>query len=286
MDIRKEKNLGTFTNKKGTYTFEIPQDLNAVIQSEFNKDNKTKGNRDLVFVLEDIHVSDFDNGKKVVPAGHIRSSIFEKKGDKYYFLSSMDKNAGTPDVQAGMTPNYLDAFITLDIQNFIRTSYSKTPSSVAISENDLPNYYSILSSALPAFNQTVAEGVYENAQAFFYQKPSAGFKVEKNDEGKVTRAKNGDQKIPGSKIWAYVEDGKIYKNTFSGYIPMEKDEKGYYLTSNRGELEMVAANNTLGMFGLIGGVAGAIEQNARQNKAKKADKYRVYIDPLTGAYIY
>jgi hypothetical protein len=35
------------------------------------------------------------------------------------------------------------------------------------------------------------------------------------------------------------------------------------------------------MFGLIGGIAGAIEENSRQKKMQKQDKEEVYIDSLT-----
>lgn len=286
VDLRTDKGAPTINYKGDAYTFEFPQDFGTQAQAKFDKDNKTKGARDIVVLFEDFSVTEFNNGKKVVPLGHIRASAFEKKNGQYYYLHTLDKNIGTLEMQNAMTPKYLPAFLDIDVADFLKTAYSKTPSAMALGQDQLSNYYNILSAGMPAFNQNLKDGVYETNTAFFNQTPSEGYVLEKNKDGKVTRARKGDEKIPAYKIYAYVEGGKAYKNTFSGFLPMLKDDKGYYLYSNRGELEMIPANSTMGMFGLIGGIAAAVEQDAKQDKARKAEKKNIYVDPLTGSYIY
>ncbi len=286
IDVRSDKNPGTIKFKDETYIFETPQDLDAAFKNEFEKDNKIKGTKDIVFLLEDLKISENNTGKKIVPSGHIRASLFEKKGEQFYYLNTLDRLVGTLDVQNALTPKNIVFFLNYDVADFLKTSYSKQPSSIALSAEDLPNYFKILSADFPAFKQNVADGVYESHTAFFNQKPSEGFVLERNSEGKVTKARNDDQKLQSWKIWAYVENGKIFKNTYSGFLPMEKNDNGFYLFANRGELEMIQSNSTLGMFGLIGGIAAAVEQDVKQDKAKKAEKKEIYIDPLTGRYIY
>lgn len=286
IDQRSSKEPTEIMYKDEKYSFDLAPDFNKQISEKFIKDNKQQGTRDLVVLLEDLSVSENDTGKKTVPAAHFRASTFERKADKYYYITTSDKFVGPMDVQAGMTPKYLPGFLKWDITELLKNSFAGVPSKIELDATDLPNYYSILSSTMPAFTAALKDGVYENAAAFFNQNPAAGFMVERNSEGKIQRAKSGDNKLPAYKIWGYVENGKLYRNTISGFLPVEKDDKGYYILSNRGELEMVPANSTLGMFGLIGGLAAAVDQNAKQTKAKKAEKKNIYIDPLTGAYIF
>lgn len=286
VDLRMDKNPGTVTSNGAIYVYKLPADFTSTLAARFDKDNKQKGSRNIVVLLEDIKVWENNTGKKTVPAAHVRASSFEKKGGQYYYLTSIDKNVGTLDVQNTMTPKALPIYFKNDFSGFLKASYKAKPSATALSESDLPSYFTVLSSALPAFTAPVKDGVYESYTSFFNQTPAEGFVIEKNSEGKVIRAKKGAEKIAVSKMWAYVENGKIYKNTYSGFMPVEKNDKGYYIISNRGELEAVQANPTYGMFGLVGGIAGAIAQDAKQDRAKKAEKKPIYLDPLTGSYIY
>lgn len=286
IDARADKAPQSFNFKGEAYTFEMPTDINSAVKTEFDNDNKTKGTREIVMLLEGFNISEFNTGKKVVPSAHVRASAFEKKNDQYYYLHTIDKNVGTLDMQSSMTPKLVSAFFNWDISEFLKAAYTKPVSTIALNSENLNSYYNILSAGMPAFNNELKDGVYDSSAAFFNQTPAQGFVLEKNKEGKVTRAKKGDEKIPGYKIFAYVENGKAYKNTYSGFLPMQKDEKGFYLFSNRGELEAIPTNSTLGMFGLVGGIAAAVQQDVKQDKAKKAEKKNIYVDPLTGTYIF
>ena len=287
IDQRADKSPGIYAADNMTYEFDFSKDPNTAIKTKFDADNKTKGSRNMVLLLDELTFFTNQNGKKSFPDTRIRAATFERKGDQYYFISSINKTPGTVETQSMKTTKWLPYLIEQDLTALVKTSYTKTPSSQGITADALPHYVSILSSSLPAFvNAALKDGVYDSANAFFSQQPMAGYTLERNDDGKVVRARNGSEKLSYGKIYAYVEGGKAYKNTFSGFMPLQRDQNGYYLVSNRGELEPVASNNTFGMFGLIGGVAGAIEQNARQNKDKAKDKVNVYMDPFTGEYIF
>ncbi len=75
-------------------------------------------------------------------------------------------------------------------------------------------------------------------------------------------------------------------NAGAGFIELEKDENGYYVTSNEGILNPVQMNSTYGMFGLVGAGIGAIETRAKNKGTRKLPTSKVYIDPLSGNYIY
>lgn len=286
IDVRPDTTPQNLTYKGETYIFEFPHDLNSSVQAEFDHDNKTKGTRDIVVLFEDFNVSEFDTGKKTVPRAHVRASMFEKRNGQYYYLHTVDKNVGIVDVQNAMTPKLVSAYFNRDISEALKASYTKEASSIGLNHDQLNNYYTVLSGGMPAFTNTLKDGVYDSYSSFFNQNAKEGFVLEKNKEGKIVKAKKGDEKIPEHKIYAYVENGTAYINTFSGFMPLQRNDRGYYVISNRGELEAVAPNSTYGMFGLVGGIAGAIDQNAKQNKAKKETKREIYIDPLTGAFIY
>ncbi|MDN5397363.1 MAG: hypothetical protein L0G05_12615 [Chryseobacterium sp.] len=173
---------------------------------------------------------------------------------------------------------------------FIKKSYSLNPTGNLVSLNDLADYNSLVKNNYPALKETpLKDGIYLDYLSFFNQTPEKGdYALEINNKGDITKAvkeENGKKtKIPAYKMFAYVEKGKVHKSTFSGFMDLDKDENGFYLLANRGHLFPVQSNSAYGMFGLIGGVAGAIEQGARQKKMKSGDAGKVYIDPLTGEY--
>lgn len=99
------------------------------------------------------------------------------------------------------------------------------------------------------------------------------------------------EKIPYRKIYAFVENGKPYKNTAWGFQQLEKDNVGFYLFANRGILhpEEFTISPWYGLAGgligsIIGGTITAINIDAQNKKAKTAEKHKVYIDPFMGIY--
>ena len=54
IDNRADKSPGTYSDDKKSYEFDFAKDPNAGIQEKFNFDNKTKGSRNMVLLLDEI----------------------------------------------------------------------------------------------------------------------------------------------------------------------------------------------------------------------------------------
>lgn len=288
-DIRKDKKLPIITFKEEQYQMILDERFGNEILARFKKDNpESQEERELVLLLEDYTVFEAKSGNKTVADGRIKAAVFEKKDNLYYLIGSMDKLIANPQVQSVKTPKNMSYFLSDDISTFVKYGFrNRDNNGIGISEEDLLRYRTVIISRLPVFVSGLKDGVYTSGREFFSVQPLEGYSLVKNEEGKVESAtKVGSKKVNASKIYAYVENGKVYKNTYSGFMPMEKDDRGFYVVSNRGELEYIAGDSTYGMFGLIGGIAGAIDQNITQNKAKKEEKKPVYIDPFNYGFVY
>lgn len=286
-DVRENKKLAVINFKKEDYQMVLDQSFGIAIEKRFKEDNPDGEGRELLLLLEKFEVFEGKAGEKTVADARIQAATFEKKGDLYYYIKSINKDIGEQQQQAGKTPKTMSLFVGRDISALMKTSYkAKNISSIGVSEIELPNYRTKLTQSLPAYTQSLKDGIYLSGEDFFNQLPKEGYVLERNDKGKITQAKSNKDKVSVRKIFAYVEDNKAYLNTISGFLPLEKDEKGFYLVSNRGELEYVPVDSTYGMFGLIGGIVATIDQNDRQKKAKQQEKYNIYIDALTYKFIY
>lgn len=286
LDFRKDKDLGEINVKGKKYTFSLPEDLSQHFQEKFNKDVKNKGENNILILIEEIKMTDMPMEKGVLGISKLKITSFLKKQDGYYIINRLNTNTrlSSREYPGGTLAKMLSRFISIDVANFIKKSYnSEIIIQKSIKKEDITNYETILTEYVPAFFE-VKEGVYSNVMSFLMQKPEEGFELVKNDEGKVQRAVKGEERIGRSKIAVYVDEGKTFINTNSGFMELQKDEKGFYVYSNKGYLYPVQMNSTYGMFGLIGGIAGAIEANAKNKKAQAEDKYNIYIDPFSGEF--
>lgn len=287
IDQRVNKDLGTVTFKNQPVHFAFAESTAAEFFTNwYKKSNKTpKGSENLVLLLEDIEFrKETEDGKDFLKAD-LRASTFLEKGNQYYFVERLNAT-----ITPGELPNNAQGIalaVPLQLGYLIKNSYSATPSVKAISKEQLLNYASIMQSEMPAFTESaLKDGVYIDHKSFFSQKPAEGYALVKNKEGMVTKARKGEETLAGWKIYAYVENGKVYKNTAGGFMEMKKDNAGYYVFSNRGTLSPVQMDSTYGMFGLIGAGIGAIAANEQNKKLQKAEKYKIYVDPLSGGFIY
>lgn len=288
IDNRADKDVGTITHKKELFRFEFPDnDTKKSIENWFVSSNKNAvGNNDIVILLENFKIFSEEEQGTSLPKADVVISSFISKNAGYYYLDRINKvvniNQNLPKSPFGLS-------ITLSnlLQEFIKNSYQTKPADIKITENELPQYADIITKELPVYkNNQIKDGVYSDYKSFFDAKPLEGYELVKNSKGEVLKAKKGDERIPAHKMFAYVENGKIYHRIITGFIEMTKDDKGFYIFTNYGTLFPVQMDSTYGMFGLVGGIAGAIDANAKNKKLQKAEKYNIYIDPLTGDYIF
>ncbi|WP_131329538.1 hypothetical protein [Chryseobacterium piperi] len=290
IDQREDKHIGIlpFGNKKEMKEVVFLTTPGNDLKNWYTRDNNEGGKNELVLVLKKLKLSVGETvGKNTEGSIDFSAQTFSKDGSQYHFLYKKDTvlTLSHKDVSELMVKNVSAVFASL----LTKTHFAK-PTESAVSIDELSDYESYVKNSYEAYkNDSLKDGIYLDHASFFNQTPEPGnYILEKNDKGEVTKAvkeENGKKnKISTYKMFAYVENGKAYKKTFSGFLDLNKNEKGFYVMSNRGYLFPAPSSSSLGMFGLIGGVADAIQQGAKQSKMKRGDKTEIYIDSLTGEY--
>jgi len=274
IDKRKDQDLGTidYKNQKTQFVF-TDENATNFFENWYKKSNKDpKGSDNLVLLLENIKIYDEPEGGKSHLKADLKASAFLEKNGQYYFVKRINSTEN-PNQDFPNSPAGISLTVSLLFYNLIKASYSLAPSAVAISAENLSGYETILSTTMPAFkNDIIKDGVYKDFESFFSQNPADGYQLIKNKDNEVTKVKKGDETLNRWKIYAYAENGKVYKNTPSGFMEMTKDEKGFFVVSNRGTLAPVQMDSTYGMFGLVGAGIGVIATNEKNKKLLKAEK--------------
>lgn len=283
------KDLGQidFKNKKVVFLFANTSAENFFKEWFATYNKQPKGNNKIMLVLEKLKFSNnLTADEKNDVTADVRASTFLEKDGKYYFLKRIN-SVKRPLKDFPQNPQGISITVSLLFQSLIRDSYKQTPSSQGLSLAELSTYETILTPGLAAYKNTVlTDGIYTDYTSFFAQTPLSGYQLVKNSSNEVTKAKKGDETLSSNKIYAYVENNKAYLNTAGGFLDLEKDGDGYYVTSNEGTLNPAQMSSTYGMFGLVGAGIGAIQTSAKNKAARKEAVSKIYIDALTGNYIY
>ncbi len=291
IDLRENKSLGVFPfgTKKEMKELVFLPNISENITTWFDRQTEKKGNRDLVLVIENLEINgDFANEKQTGET-KLKAAMFLKKDDGYYFIHKINNSISE---KGSDIPKSLGKKIPLLLSQIIIPSFDKKEWEEKLTLEQLKDYESILTKDLALNNnKPFKDGVYTSSKAFFKQNPENGnFVFEKNDKGMIVRAisivDGKKTKIPTYKMYAFVEKGKAYKITYAGYEEIKKDEKGYYIFSNKGYLFPPETSGVGYQFGLIGGIAEAIAADSKEKKEQKKDKDNIYLDQLTGEYIF
>ncbi|WP_415324715.1 hypothetical protein [Chryseobacterium sp. MMS23-Vi53] len=293
IDNRADKSLGTVSYKGETVQMRFTnEDLKNYIETWFAGDNKTRGNNDITLLLEEIKIDDFKNTG--LAKAKIKISSFINRNGKYYFINRYNS---TVDFNSKITPNIprmVSSTIETVFSSLINDSYSHIAFSTPIPEAELNNYESIVNKNIKFLNTTeLPNGVYKDFRSLSLLKPEAGYYVEKNKKGKVTGVKNSENLlVSGEYVFAYIEDGKIFRLTPVGFLEMQKNDKGYFVYSSRLELFPPKNANNGAMIGaMTGGLVGAligaaIDSSGGGGRDKPNNLSNIYIDQLTGEYTF
>lgn len=220
----------------------------------------------------------------------MRASTFIKKEDGYHFIDRKDTIAT---VSSRVTPYLAQSLArktTLILTELFKESYKAVPWEFTISENELPNYASVLKEKLSILKaDELKDGVYKDYYSFFTHNPEPGFTLQENDKGIITKAVKGEEKTGIRHFYAFVHKGIAYKNIPVGYTEIFKDENGLFIEVTKAELfpETTTTGVSIGVAagGLVGGVIGAVIDVSLSNKKKNTLGPKVYIDPFTGNYL-
>lgn len=290
IDNRQDKNIGTVTYKGEPVDIKFSgSDLKSEVESWFAEDNKTRGNNDIVLLLEEIKVSEFTETR--LAKAKVRISSFINRNGKYYFINRYNNTLDFNPKLTANIPKTISIALSTILSTLINASYSHIAFSTPVAESELDHYETIISRNIRYLNvPELTPGVYTDFRSFYLQKPKEGYHVDKNKKGKVTGVKNAEHlTVSGEEIFGYVEDGKAYRLTPVGFLEMQKDDKGYYVVSSR--LELFPPQNNSGMMigamagGMVGALIGAaIDSSGSAKRNPDAVLSNVYIDPLTGEY--
>ncbi|REC80559.1 hypothetical protein DRF60_02320 [Chryseobacterium elymi] len=299
VDNRTDKTIGTIIGKKETAEIKFDtEDLKSHFENWFSQDNKVKGNNDITLILEELKFyNEHDPGQKdAFGKAKIKISSFLKRNDKYYFITRFENVIVSDPEKTGNMSKFLAQQISEVFSEFIKGSYSNTVLGVMIPENELINYSAYLNKNYKAFNEfQLVDGVYKNFKSFYDQKPEPGYSIVKNKKGRLVNVKDKDFSVPLSEVFCYVDSGKAYRGIPSGFVEIVKGNKGFYIISSRAQLSVQKMTGGMMVGALAGGVVGAIvggvldpgtSHTAAITGAKTRTSSKVYIDSLTGAYIF
>jgi hypothetical protein len=299
IDQREDKKIGEmpFGDAKEMKEVVFPTTVNNFLSQWYTDSNHKGGKYEMVLVLKHLKTYIGETVEKQTE-GEIEFSAqtFLKEGDNYKFLYKKDT------VYSFRSKNISDVMvknIPVVFAMFLKKTYTLKPKENPVVIDAIADYESYVKANSEAYkNEKLKDGIYLNHTSFMNQTPELGnYVFEKNDKGAVLRAvkeENGKKdKVSANEMYIYVENGKAYKKTYSGFLELNKNEKGFYLMSNRGYILPVQNSAVFlsvgaGQGGMYGGLAvglvGIFERGFRQNKARKSETFAIYIDPQTGEY--
>lgn len=302
IDARKDKTIGSIADKNEIAEIEFAdKNLPEYFEKWFLANNKTTGNNDIVIMLEELKVYNEQDKNKTFPyaKAKIKISGFLKRSDRYYFINRFDNVIVCNPKIVSHPQKYLAQQISDTISEFILVTYSGLVTSFYVPENEITNYHDYLIKNNKSLIKTVLEnGVYTNFKTFYNQEPNYSYNIEKNKKGEVVRLKKDQVVVPFSEMYCYVEDGIAYKLTPVGFDKMQKNDRGFYIHTSR--VNLFSESKTGGMIvgAITGGVVGALigaaihsESNGTNGAVngigfRSTEESDVYIDSLTGAYIF
>lgn len=290
IDQRENQEVGMVTYHDEEVKIAFEKDASTDIKDWFYKYNPVRGSNDMILLLEKLSISEEKKEKYSIGKIELRASIFSKKMDGYHFVYRKDTVAT---VSSRVTPylaRNLAKKVALILTNLFKESYEAKPWEFSLSENDLPNYGSLLPEKLAVFNtNNLKEGVYKDYYSFFTQKPEPEFILQTNNKGIVTKAVKGEENVAIRNFYAFVHGGVAYKTIPFGYKEISKNHDGIFIEVSKKELFPETATNgaMIGAItgGLVGGVIGAVIDASISSKRNNTIGPKVYLDSFTGNYI-
>lgn len=291
IDLRKEKKIKDLVFRGKYYSFRFPtDDLSKDIENWFDKTNKKrdKASNEIVLLIEDFNITNATKNGELYCVLTMKFSTFLKKEGGFYYLKRYDNVVNLNTKEVGGIPNLFVENTQKVLQSLMFETYRATPFEVSILPEDLYNYDRILRKQFAVFSSsTLKNGVYLDFTSFYKQTPLENYQLRRNS-GEVVKATNEeDDRIPARKFFCYVEGGKAYKNTQSGFLEVHQDKRGFFINANRlmlfpEEIKITPYYLFLPVIETV--IASTIEYSIRRNNSMNAERYPIYIDFLTGNY--
>ncbi|WP_312075101.1 hypothetical protein [Chryseobacterium sp.] len=291
IDERENQEIGSVMYHKDQVNLVFENNADKDFKDWFYSDNPVRGNDELVLLLENIKLSEDKHEKFSIGKLEIRASTFLKKDDGYHLLYRKDTLATVSTRTTPYLAQSLAKKFSLTFSELLKGSYEAKPWEIPVSEDELPNYATILKDKLDIYKtDDLKEGVYKDYYSFFTHNPEPGFTIETDKKGIATKAVNGDNKIPIRYYYAFVHNGVPYKVIPLGYVEIFKDDKGLFIEVKKEELypQTYSSSNAMvggAVGGLVGSLVGAAIDASAARKRQAVTGSEVFLDPLTGHYV-
>jgi hypothetical protein len=289
IDNREDKKIGSVSHQDQPFEIQFKDNqMEKAVQEWFLSDNKKLGDTDFVLLIETLKAYDEPTEKSILGKLDVKLSSFIKKNDKYYFVNRLSDNFSFQPKYDVHIPKLTANRLSFVLSKIINETYSNPVIDVALNETELKNYEGIISKQIKSLNsETLSDGVYPDFISFLNQEPSKEYSVNKNKKGIAIGFINAKNWPVIEKFFGYVENGTAFRLTPVGFLEMGKDEKGFYVISSKKALSPQGVSEGMIAGSLIGGVVGGAVAGAIDSKEYKSSKVqKVYIDSLTGAYIF
>lgn len=294
IDQRPNQEIGKVMYHKDSVRIIFENNASKDLQDWFYKNNPVRGQNDMVLLLENLNISEDKKEKYSIGKLELRASTFIKKDDGYHFVYRIDTAATVSSRTTPYLAQSLAKKATLIFTDLFKSSYKLEPWEYTVSENELPNYTSLLKDKLDILKtDSLKDGVYKNYYSFFTHNPEPGFTIETNSKGVVTKAVNGEKKEPIRNFYAFVHNGIPFKVIPVGYVEIFRDDQGLFIEVKKEELFPESNSSFIMIGGGVAGLVGSIVANvaivaidsgaAKKRKAMAGTE--VSLDPLTGHYI-
>ncbi|KQT22306.1 hypothetical protein ASG31_02930 [Chryseobacterium sp. Leaf404] len=294
LDKRSNPEIGSVMYHKDQVYMVFENNAETDFKNWFYKYNPVRGNDELVLLLENIALTDDRQEKFSIGKLEIRASTFIRKEDGYHFLYRKDTVTTVSSRTTPYLAQSLSKKLTLTFTELMKKSYEAKQWDFAVSENELPDYSTVLKNKLEILKtDELKEGVYKDYYSFFTHNPEPGFTIETDKKGVVTKAVNGDKKEPIRNFYAFVHNGVPFKVIPVGYVEIFRDEQGLFIEAKKEELYPESSSPMImlggGVAGIIGSVVANVAITAIDAKAAKKRSAlagsEVILDPMTGNYI-
>ncbi|PXV69231.1 hypothetical protein CLV62_101500 [Dysgonomonas alginatilytica] len=226
----------------------LEKQLNSVFQ-QITTQNAQKGT--LVFQLRRLYFSEITKNTSETGYCHIRYNLYEKKDNRYYFISMLDTlvTVKAMDVTGKLLSKASNTIVSHIANNLTQQADPKRSYSMVDVLNI--NYFEKGDLKLYGITQ-LKDGLYKDFKTFANQTPKE-YKIEPYFEDsllvsfKATDIKTNKQiKFKADDVYALVINGQAYVSNYKCYVPIFKKD-GEYQFINKGTIRNSTFFHTVGI---------------------------------------
>lgn len=222
IDDRPDVEYNVLKINSGTFESNLRKIVNNATINSMSKNGK------LLLQLRNLRMTDIPN--KDMTRVNFRANLYERKGDSYYLINSLESATVIPDKKnyQEILSSYISDYVINNLQAAI---IDEEPYTI----DDVRNVSLVEKQLIPLYSETsLKDGVYKTFKDFARQEPlpydvTTKFKKDELKEVKIPTGKDGKlTKVQPKEVYAVVVGGQPYIATDKKYIPLYKDGDNFF----------------------------------------------------------